>query len=172
MQINLALTAIANVLALFNAANGLSMTEAQISVGAPSVFDDGLNPRNTQVTLTALGGGGAQAETTVDVRYTRLGLTSGVAVANTELEVADDETEETLLAKAAVQLGLLASEVEWDGTVVLPADGENGTATLKAIDGSLLYVGTLVLDLVNPAAEVPLGELAQNGDLDGFDPVV
>lgn len=170
MKINLALSAIANVLALINGDNaGLNLTEAQVTVGAPTVFDDQVNPRNTQINVVAKAGSGFQAGTGGDLKYTRLGLDTGVATPNLTIPVGDADDAAAVLATAVAQLGLLASEVEWDGVPTIPADGDNNTATIKAKDGSYLYIGDLILTLDNEAQPDPALEF-ETTDLNGFEP--
>lgn len=170
MKINTSLTAIQNVFAQINADNpGLNLDATKVTVGAPTVFDDGVNPRNTSINVVAKAGSGWNPGSGGDLKYTRLTLDKGVVTPNLTIAVGDTDDAAAVLATAVAQLGLVASDVEWQGTPTIPADGANNTATIKAIDGSYLYVGSLVLTLDNEAA--PPEDLEfQTTDLNGFDP--
>lgn len=171
MQINKTLTALANVYALVNAANALSLDATKASVGVPAARTPGANPRNTTVTLTAVDGGGYESGTTVDVTYDRLGMGSGVATP--EFGFHTDGTTQLAAFKTAVatSLGLIESEIDLTGN--LPTvEGATETMVITAKAGSLLYVGTQNLTVDWPQGEPAMAEAVTVTQLSGFDPVV
>lgn len=167
MKIDISKTPQANLLALVNAKATRAYTADQLTFGSATVNSANGATKNTVVTLTAVEGKGFAG--TVDVRYNRLGLDKGVASPDLTLTVSDSATSASLLTQAAAQLGLRESDVEWSGTITVPADGQSNTATLKAKDASYLYVGTLELTLNNPAEPVAMDGNVGDGNLDGFD---
>lgn len=164
MKIDVSKSASANLLALINLKAAQAYTADQLTIGAVATNDGALN---SVVTLTAVEGKGFTGS--VDVRYNRLGLDKGVASPNLTLIVAEGASLSSVLTQAAAQLGLREEEVEWASGTTLPADGQNGTATLQAKNGSYLYVGTLELSLENPAEPVSMSANMGDGNLDGFD---
>lgn len=171
MQINTSLTALANVYALINAANALTLDSTKATVGAPVVRVPDANPRNTTITLTAVDGGGYEAGTTVDVTYTRLGMGSGVAVPEFGFFTDGTTTPAAFKTAVAVSLGLLESDITLTGD--LPdTEGETVTIVLAAAANSLLYVGSQNLTVEWPQGEPTMAEAVTVTSLDGFDPVV
>ena len=75
MQIDILKTGQANFLELANTANGQTLTADQMTIGAPVVYSDDtdVNPRNTQVTISALPGS-LEFKGSQTLRYTRLSL--------------------------------------------------------------------------------------------------
>ena len=169
MQINTSKTAIQNILDLVNGKNaGLNLTEAQVSVGVPSVFSEAENPRNSQVTLTALGGSGYTGTKTI--KYTRLGVGQGVAVLPSQVYVVGAETEAEIKTAVATALNLVESEIEISA-LTLPVDSSTpGQVSVAPKVDSLLYVGAS-LDVVLAIAPEDLEAAIANDQMDGFDPV-
>lgn len=168
MQINTSKTAIQNILDLVNGKNaGLNLTEAQVSVGVPSVFSEAENPRNSQVTLTALGGSGYTGTKTI--KYTRLGVGQGVAVLPSQVYVVGAETEAEIKTAVATALNLVESEIEISA-LTLPVDSSTpGQVSVAPKVDSLLYVGAS-LDVVLAIAPEDLESAIANDQMDGFDP--
>lgn len=170
MQINTSLTALANVYALINAANALTLDATKATVSAPVVRAPDANPRNTTVTLTAVDGGGYEAGSTIDVTYTRLGMGSGVAVPEFGFFTDDTTTPAAFKTAVATSLGLIESEIVLTGD--LPdAEGESVTIVLAAKAGSLIYIGSQNLTVEWPQGEPTMAEAVTVTALDGFDPV-
>lgn len=170
MKINTTLTALANVYALVNAANALTLDATKATVGAPAARTPDANPRNTTVTLTAVDGGGIEAGTTVDVTYDRLGMGSGVVTPEFSFFTDGTTTLPSFKTAVATSLGLIEAEIDVTGT--LPAtEGETTTMVVAAKAGSLLYVGTQNLTVEWPAGEPTMAESVTVTQLSGFDPV-
>ena len=74
MKYDILKSGIENILALINADNGQELNLEQISIGEPAVFEDvtGVNPRNTEIVVSAQPGSGMVGSQTL--RYTRLDL--------------------------------------------------------------------------------------------------
>lgn len=172
MKINTTLSPLANVYALVNAANALTLDATKATVGVPVVRDpDAGNTHNTSLTLTAVDGGGIQAGTTVTVTYERLGMGTGVAAP--EFGFYTDGTTQRVAFKTAVatSLGLIESEIDLTG--VLPsAPGVTETMTISAKANSLLYYGNQDLLVDWLVVEPTMAESVTVTKLSGFDPVV
>ncbi len=168
MQINTSKTAIQNILDLVNGKNaGLNLTEAQVSVGVPSVFSEAENPRNSQVILTALGGSGYTGTKTI--KYTRLGVGQGVAVLPSQVYVVGAETEAEIKTAIATALNLVEAEIEVSA-LTLPVDVNTpGQVNVAPKVDSLLYVGASI-DVVLAIAPEDLESAIANDQMDGFDP--
>lgn len=169
-------SAIQNVLDLVNDANQTAFTEADLSVGVPEEFVDpeGLNPRNTAVTLSAT----PENEThrgQRTVRYTRLDLAAMGDALVEPFQLTGDSTLEDLKAFVVDELGLIADEVDFleDALPVFedPVDTEEtAELTLVANDGSLVYIGEAAITVREPVdGRTHLNEAIPNTDLDGFD---
>lgn len=169
MQIDISKSGLENLVAQVVADNsGLSLTAAQVTAGAPSTFSGGAGDQNTQVTLTAVEGQGYQGSKLV--KYTRLGLDSGVAVPVTTLQVLAADNQAAVEAKVAAALGLRASELTFSAYTAA-ADEAPGSITISAVAGSLLYVGAdKVLEITVPDVDPDLGDEITNDELNGFDP--
>jgi hypothetical protein len=170
MKINVTLSAIANAYALINAANALTLDASKVTLGVPAVFEPvGGNPRNTTLILTGVNAGGYNG--TKEVKYTRLGMGSGVVAPETGFHIDGTTTLASFKTAVATSLGLVESELELEG--VLPAaEGQSEFIKLKAKAGSLLYVGEQDLEVTWPQGIVELNDAITVTDLDGFDPVV
>jgi hypothetical protein len=171
MKLNIALSAVANVLGAINAANtavSLALTEAQVTFAAPAVTA-GTAGRNTSITLTGVNGQGVEGSRTFS--YTRQSLAAG-AVASTapaSVTTAPGDTEAASLTKVATALGLLAGEFT-SSAFTAPADMTTpGTITLTANAASLVYTGARTVALNFPDSDVDFATLAPTTDLDGFD---
>lgn len=169
MKINTTLTALANVYALVNAANALTLDATKGTFGVPAARTPGADPRNTTVTLTAVDGGGIEAGSTVDVTYNRLGMGSGVVTPEFEFFTDDTTTLASFKTAAATSLGLIESELDLVGALPT-AEGETTTIVISAKPGSLLYVGTQDLTVEWPQGEPTMAESVTVTQLDGFDP--
>ena len=174
MLIDLLKTPMENFIDLVIDSNpGKTLTESQFTTVGPVAVAEPVGTENTSIELKAvLGEGYSNA---VTFTYTRQALTAFVAEPITE-KVCDGDCEEaTVLAELIEALGLMASEIEIDGALVLPTvDDEtginttDGSVTIKAKADSLLYVGSHTVALkakVDPRLDV---EFAVTG-LDGFD---
>lgn len=171
MQINAAKSAIQNILDLVVDANpSVVITPAQVTIGAPSVVS-GTAGRNTEVTLTAVGGQGKTGSKTV--AYTRLNPVTGpnASQATSGINTAVDATDVQVKSALVALFGLVDAEVEVSA-LVLPTEGVPGSITLAAKADSLLYVGETSVKLVTPDVEEDLGEEIVTSDLDGFEPAV
>lgn len=171
MKVNIALSPIANVLAAINAANvatSTNITEAQVTVGAPTAAG-GTGGRNTTVLLTGINGQGIEGTRTFS--YTRQALDAG-AVASTapaSVVVLQADTREQTLAKVVAALGLVAEEIE-DLSWTAPVDQATpGTMTIAAVNPGYLYLGTRGVALHFVDADVPFAEVAPITDLDSFE---
>ncbi len=167
MKINTAISASANLFALVNSDNALTLNATKVTPGVPAPRTPGADPSNTTLTFTAIADQGYFG--TVDVTYTRLGMSSGVTTPIFDFLTDGDTTNASLLAAAAASLGLIASEIQITGT--LPAaDGDTTTVSLSAKAGSLLYIGSQDLNLEWPADAIDLAEAVAVTQLNGFEP--
>jgi hypothetical protein len=172
-QINTALSAVDNVLALVNAANASqTLTSAQVTLSAPTIITPDADGRNTSVVISpaAVGNGFVNSAT---ITYARRGLTDSVASpVLSETNVDDSATDASVLAYFVAQLGLVASEVALVGSVTRPTDGTAvSTVTIAANAGSLLYVDGSTQDVtLNWVADpVDLSQAISVTALSGFD---
>ncbi len=178
MLIDLLKTPMANFIDLVIDANPeTTLTEAQFTTVGPQVVAEPTGTENTSIELKAvLGEGYSNA---VTFTYTRQALTAFVAEPMTEKVCSGDCEEEAIVAELISALGLMASEIEIDGVMVLPTvDDEtginttDGSVTIKAKAGSLLYVGSHTVTL-KAKVEPQLDVVFAVTDLNGFDaPVV
>jgi hypothetical protein len=175
-KINTSLSALDNLLALVNAANtGQTITNAQVTAGAPSVKSDTGDGRNTTVALTAVGGQGYTGA--VSVNYTRRGLNDSVLSPVDSYTATTGTTAAALVTALAAQLGLVESELHLEdpaapGTPLSGAQsGNQATLDLVANAGSLLYVdGSLqAIAMTWQAPQVALSSAVTVTDLSGFD---
>jgi hypothetical protein len=175
-KINTSLSALDNLLALVNAANtGQTITNAQVTAGAPSVKSDTGDGRNTTVALTAVGGQGYTGA--VSVNYTRRGLNDSVLSPVDSYTATTGTTAAALVTALAAQLGLVESELHLEdpaapGTPLSGAQsGNQATLDLVANAGSLLYVdGSLqAIAMTWQAPQVALDSAVTVTDLSGFD---
>lgn len=177
MQLNIAKTAQQNLLDLMNAANTQTLTLADMTMGAPVVYDDptDVNTRNTQVTISALQGSedfkGSQT-----LRYTRLDVEALVG-ASYEFQSVEGSTLADVLAGVVAAKGLIAADVElveaempdWSDEMI---DGETAPLTLRAKTGSYAYVGEVTITVVEPVdGRERFADLYSVVDLDGFEAV-
>lgn len=169
MKINTTLTALANVYALVNAANALTLDVTKATIGVPVGREPDADPRNTSVALTAVDGGGYEAGSTVNVNYTRLGMGSGVVSPEFGFFTDGTTTLASFKTAAAVSLGLIESELDFTGDIPT-AEGQTTTIAVSAKAGSLLYVGTQDLTVEWPQGEPTMAESVTVTQLDGFDP--
>lgn len=178
MQINLSKTASKNLLDLINQDNGTALTEAEVTLGVPAVFDDGNggidNDRNTQVAVSAVEGGGYTDSVTV--RYYRLDVDVLKGALVLERTLTDTSTLTTVRDAMATQVGLIEDQVEItdDQGVALSqlptiAEGETATVYLTARDDSYTYIGTTAVTLHPYVADTPVGDEVTTTDLSGFD---
>lgn len=173
MQIDILKTGQANFLELANTANGQTLTAEQMTIGAPVVYSDDTdgNPRNTQVTISALPGS-LEFKGSQTLRYTRLSLAD--LLADYEFQSVEGSTIEDVLAKVVSDLGLVESDVtlvetvmpDWEDEMI---DGETSPLTLRAVEGSYLYVGDGIVTVVEPIdGRQRFAEMYAVADLDGF----
>lgn len=171
MKYDILKSGIENVLALVNADNAQEFTLEQISIGAPAVFVDetGVNPRNTQIVVSAQPGSGMVGSQTH--RYTRLDL-AGLPVAPIEIQLGEATTLADVKADVVGQLLVSDSEVEFT-VAEIPAFEEGVTSqvlTLQAIDGSYGYMGAVEITvLAYEAPPVELSSVLPNQDLNGIE---
>ncbi len=165
MPINATLTALENLLALINAANTTQvMTPSEVSTGAPVINATGLN---TSVIVTSLANEGFTGAVTVN--YNRRGLTDSVVTPNFTLAgVTINDTNATVLAKIAAQLGLVASELTFTGALNYMGPGGSSTGSIASNPGSLLYIdGSNQVITLNWVA-IPMSTAVTNLNLAGF----
>lgn len=169
MQIDVSKSGLENLVAQVVADNsGLSLTAAQVTAGVPATFSGGAGDQNTQVTLTAVEGQGYQGSKLV--KYTRLGMDSGVAVPVTTLQVLAADNQAAVQTKVATALGLRESDLTFSAYTAA-ADGVPGSITISPAANSLLYVGAdKVLEITVPDVDPDLGDEITNDELNGFDP--
>lgn len=175
-KINASISALDNLLALVNAANtGQTITDTQVTAGAPSVKADSGDGRNTTVALTAVGGQGFTGN--VSVNYTRRGLNDSVLTPVDSATATTGVTAESLLATLATQLGLVAAEVHLEdpaaaGTPLTGAiSGNQASLNIVAKAASLLYVdgSTQAIAMTWQAPQVALSSAVTTTNLTGFD---
>lgn len=174
MQLDILKTGQENFLALANTANSQTLTAAQMTIGAPVVYDDPADPkvRNTAVTISALPGStefkGAQT-----LRYTRLDV-ADVVGASYEFQSVEGSTLADVLAAVVAAKGLIAADVEivesempdWADEMI---DGETAPLTLRAVTGSYAYIGTVTISVIEPVdGRERFADLYAVQDLDGF----
>lgn len=177
MQIDVAKTGLENILLLANTTNSRTLTAAEVDISAVTTWVDpeGTNTRNTEVTFAAKAGS-ADYKGSQTLRYTRNTLAAIAAILPVgEFQSVEGSTLADVKAFAATAMGLAASDVEiveaemptWDdGT----ADGETAPLTLRAIDGSYLYTGTLTITVVEPVdGRERMSTVFATQDLTGFD---
>lgn len=171
MKINVSISALENLIAQILADNaGQTLTAAQFTAGAPTVYDIPEDDRNTEITLTAVEGQGYTGS--VAFHYTRLDLNSGVAVPVTSVQVASGDDMAASLAKAAAAMGLIAEEIDGSDFTAPVDDQTPGSLTLTPKATSLVYVGAPVtIALTVPAETDPaMGDTFTTTDLNGFEP--
>lgn len=171
MKINLALSDIANVLAVVNDTNqasNLNLTADQVTFGTVQTVA-GTAGRNSEITLTGVNGKGVEGSRTF--AYTRQSLDAGAvaSTAPTEVIVQDGDNAATVMGKVVTALGLLPGQVE-SSDFVAPADVDtNGSITLNALSDSLVYVGSRAVVVKLPDTDVAFATLAPETDLNGFE---
>lgn len=175
-KINASISALDNLLALVNAANtGQTISDTQVTAGAPSVKTDTGDGRNTTVALSAVAGQGYTGN--VSVNYTRRGLNDSVLNPVDTYTATTGVTAAALLAALATQLGLVAAEVHLEdpaapGTPLSGAQsGNQATLDIVANAGSLLYVDGSVqaITMTWQAPQVNLATAVSVTNLVGFD---
>ncbi len=163
MQIDETKSALDNVWALINEANGTSLTPASgFSVGVPAV-NAGAEPRNTKLAITAEESSGYQG--TVDVFYNRRGFLDNVYPEPTQYVVPDRATtKEEIFTALVAMLKLVGSDV----VIVENVVADMTTITLRPIANSLLYTGDTPFTLSWPSGMMTVDQLLANDDLPGF----
>lgn len=171
MKINIALSAVANFLALLNNDNpGKAFSATNVTLGTPTVAA-GTAGRNTEIVITAVENQGYSGTETVS--YTRQELAAGAAIATAKdipVSVAPADTDAEILTKVATALGLLESELTISNVVDPENESTPGSADITADVDSLLYTGTYSVTLSVPDADVPLADAITTTDLSGFEP--
>lgn len=169
MQYDILKSGIDNVLALLNADNAQELTLEQIAIALPGVYEDELsvNPRNTQIIVSALPGSGITGSQTL--RYTRLDL-ADKALEAIELQLTVESTLEEIRVAVAAQIGVALTEVKFDVEDLPVVDAEPVVINLEAVADSYGYIGTLAVTLKPIVVETDqeLSELLTVVDLDGF----
>lgn len=170
MKFDIQKSGIANVLSLINADNAQAFTLEQISIGAPAVYVDetGVNPRNTQILITALEGSGMVGTQTH--RYTRLDL-AGLSESAVVIQLGEASTLEEVKAQVVQQLAVADVEVQFSVSE-MPAfeDSDEAVIQLVAIDGSYGYIGQVDVTLMKFVPEpTQLSDALPNQDLNGFE---
>lgn len=168
MQIDIQKSALDNVIDLINITNGTSLTDAIVEIGTPSEWVDpeGLNTRNTELSVSAKAGSGYTGS--VPVRFTRLDLTGFPSAGTLEYTLTGTDTVGDILSAVATQLGVLEEAVELDITEVpVVAEGATVTINILATVGSLLYVGQAPVTVFPNTTD--LNDEVTQSDLDGFD---
>lgn len=175
-KIDPSLSGQANVLAILNSTNSLSIPADAITFEAPAVKADSGDGRNTTVKVDAVAGKGYTG--TVTVAYTRRGLSDSV----TNPPTTDTETTgvdaATLLTKLAGELGIVAADVHLEdaATPGTPLTGaiSNKPATINVVvtGGSYVYTDaashSFAMTWNDP--KIDLATAVATTDLAGFDP--
>lgn len=168
MLIDIVNNGVTNVIDLINDTNTTALTEADISLGAPTVFDDpeGTNDRNTELVVSGKSSGGFTGDVTV--RYSRLELSTLPKATGLQYTLTGAESIDDILTAVATKLAVAKSAVKLDvAEVPTVAAGETGTINIQATDNSLLYIGAAAVT-VNPG-ETPIDSEVTTQDLGGFD---
>lgn len=168
MKINVTKTGLENLVLQVVADNdGLALASTQVTAAAPAVIDEGA--LNTSVLLTAVEGQGFAGTKTV--KYTRLGMDSGVAVPVSTLEVQPAAEQAAIEAGVVVALGLVAADVVFSAYTAA-AEGAPGSITVGPAPDSLLYVGEVkAVTLTLPVVATPtLEDEIVVDELSGFTP--
>lgn len=169
MEINLAKTAQDNLFDLINTTNAVILNDSDITLGVPSAWEDpeGTNPRNTELTLTAVENSEFTGEVTI--HYTRLDLDTLRDGATLEFTNTPSATIEDLRAAIATQLGVVADEIEFDVAEVpdVPDGEDSATVNVSPVADSLLYIGTAAITIWPVQSE--LSSTVTTTDMDGFD---
>lgn len=164
MDINSALSAHENVVALVNEANGTSISPLHVTSEVTNDDVDGFG-RNTQATLTAVVPQ-APFRGSVVVNYRRLDLSNEVAPAPADLDFADGTTGEAILNEISTRMDLVQGEIEF----VSGYEPVNMTDMLIRVCGKLnsrLYLRNhveLPISWVRP----PLSSFITNLELNGY----
>lgn len=170
MKFDILKSGIANILALVNADNGQELTLEQVSISAPAVFADegGVNPRNTQVVVSAVPGSGFAGSQTL--RFTRIDL-AGVSEQAVSIQLDDQSTVASIKAAIVDQLALADSEVALSITEMPDfAESNEVVVQLSANEGSYGYIGSVSVTLVAPVVpDVQLSDVLTVTDLNGFE---
>jgi len=175
MLINTSKSAVKNMIDLINFDNSTALTSAEITLGAPSEFIDGegLNDRNSQVTVSAVPASGYSDS--VDIRYYRLDLDQLRGVRVLEHTKTEATTVQSIIDAISTTVDLIETELELldeNGVVLnalVPLDGPKAYS-IRAVAASLCYIGEMEVT-VNPIVvpEVPVGDEVQTTDMSGFD---
>lgn len=172
LQIDKTKSALDNLLAIVNSGNSLSITNAQVTAGAPSVKTDTGDGRNTNVTLTAVAGQGFTGSVTV--AYTRRGLNDSVASPVDSLTTATGTDAASIVSTLANQLGLVATELHLEDPanagVALsgPVTGNQANLNLVASTSSLLYTSGATQSIAMTWTAEALSTAVSNTNLPGF----
>lgn len=148
-QINRALTAIQNMVALINTGSTYTFTGSEFTFGNPANYVPvAPDTSNTEVILTAVEGSGFVG--TKSVKYRRLALGATRPGARVNYTIDADDTLVTLKEAIAQEHNLVAAEFDLTGD--LPAQGEPvAVFTLTAKANSLLYTGSTTVNVEYPA---------------------
>ena len=178
MIVNPSMTGLQNIIALINSDNGVSsMTETNVTFGAPVVIAEDGAGRNTEVTVTPVDNVdfiGAP----VTFTYRRVGLDQQVVSPNLSYPVVDGTTVAGLKSVVCAALNLMPSEVDFAESVIArdPLDqGGNGFITqmhLVAKEDSFVYAGTLAINCLWDATDPVMTNTFVTTTLSGFNPVV
>lgn len=148
MNIDVTLSGEQNLVNLISASNGNKpLTVLDVVFGLPTAFDNGLGG-NTTVEATA----DAESASYVGVQsfnYNRLDLATEATYADVAAEllaVSEAAVQADVLASAVETLGLIASQVEVT-SFTAPAGDVDGSLVIGAVDGSLLYTGSIAVAL-------------------------
>jgi hypothetical protein len=175
-KINVAKSALANLLDLINATNvSANLSTSSVDIGVPSARTPDANPNNTTVSVSPKSGSGIPGDP-ISVTYMRLALSTGLSggasgsALNFNVDGNDSTAEAALLAAAATQLGLVAGEFAIDASTPLSGVEQGAAASgilLTPNAGSLLYTGGVTIQVTWPASD--LNTLVANKQLDGFE---
>lgn len=169
MQVNPALSAQANLLALINisnTANSLALTEAQVTISVPVPRTSDSDTRNTKVTISPVTGQGF-AGPAVPLTYNRRQLNENVIAPPTSLNVRATTTMAQFKTAVAVAWGLVETEFTVEGTLPV-ADNTTSIMTLTAIANSLLFIGSKTITASR--SEPALASVLLVTNQSGFDP--
>lgn len=140
MKVNLAISPLANVLALINIKNDSNIVEDQVTVN--EVVASTENPGdNTKITLTGVDGKGIEGSRTFF--YGRASVVSQATPPTSTVVLAPGEVGGDAVAKLLAQLHLRIEDINYDNWV-FPTEGADGGVDVWGADGSLIYTPEVI----------------------------
>jgi hypothetical protein len=144
MLIDILKTPFQNLLAIVNSTNTTTITDNQVTFGAPTSVAADADIANTTVLVSATPLNGYTGD--VLVTYRRLLLTASVVSPSLNFVVTGVKTEAEIKTQIATVLNIFESD--FDLTIVPPAEfGNKNDGTIVAKVESLLYAGTVIISV-------------------------